>query len=280
MKNKLLLISSLFIFCTSLFGQSETEKDNTTFISSLLNIDTENFTVSQTLSSFSEITMTSSTNSTTYTLPRKKISIGFSLQKLNSNNTFYEVSLTRLIFSKSDEITFNTIFDGQNTNDEITTGGNFKLLDINTRLEFGKYFYTHNSNKINIGVAIAAEPSFIFSNIDPKISNAFPIKSFRARLHLTLIPVASYNITDNFALALKFAPNVFNLDWNWTRTENPILTFRQRIDNDFSSSFFNDNVAFNLIAKFKIHSKEETKRSKYKSKKKKKKRGKKKRRRR
>lgn len=275
MKKLTLFFFTILFLSTALIGQNTKSNKSTTHISIFVNYTPEDIIFSESRSSFFNETLTESTNITT----QEKFNIGLSIQNIYSNKSYREFSLTRLSFSNEDELRTNTTSDGTNTNIEILRGVNFTQWDINTRVEFGKYFFSNKNDKINIGLAIATEPIFLYSNSIPKISNSFPIRTIKARLHLTLIPIASYNITDNFALAAKVVPNIFNVDWNRVRVENPILTRKQRANNDFSSSFFNDNVAFNLIAKFRIHSKEEKRGSKYKGKKKSKKRSKKKRRR-
>ena len=267
MKKLLFLFTALLLLTSTVFGQRKHKKkkakenESNLFVSGLLNIDSEEFIIDQSIEEFVEFngvdTLINVINRS-FTIPRNRISIGFSLQNLNTNNTYQEISLTRLTFTKRENLITNT---SQSTT-IITSGLSNKIWDIQARYAFGKYFLSDNKNKINIGAAIAAEPSFIYSEIDTKVSSLFPLNRYRTRLNLTIIPSALFNITDNFAIGIKVIPNIFHIEWNRERLDNPILTERQRISNDFETTFFNNNVATNIIARFRIQSGEGKKRGK------------------
>ena len=258
MKKSLLLFIALLLLTSTAYGQKRNKKkkakenESSIFVSSLLNIDSEEFNITQIREEFVEVngmdTLINTAN-ISYTIPRNNFSLGLSF-KILKNSTYQEISLTKFSYTKRDNLSTNTALGST----VLVNGFSNNVWDIQARYEFGNYFLANKNTRINIGVAIATEPSFIYSSIDPVVSNQFPLKTSRTRLHLTLIPVASFKITNNFSLGIKVIPNIFNIDWNRSRIEDPTLTPRQRVSNDFETTFFNNNLATNIIARFRIQS--------------------------
>ena len=269
MKKSLFLFTALLLLTTTAFGQKRHKKkkakenESSIYVSGLLNIDTEEFIVEQQfyLRTFT-VSMSTDSAEINYTIPRNISNFGFTLQKIDPNKTYQEISLTRLTFSREDYLntTTRTDVNGTRIGIEVAGGLTNSIWDIQTRYEFGKNIL--DDKIINFGIGIASEPSFLYSNIDFKLSGHFPLKTIRTRLHLTAVPVVSFNITENFALGIKVIPNIFNIEWNWSRSENPSLTERQRVTSDFNTTFFNNNIATNIIARFRIQSGEGKKKGK------------------
>jgi len=237
MKKSIFLFLAIIIFSTSSFSQrkskSKKSEESKTYVSALLNVDSEEIILQQDFFRSSN----QSTSIITELLPRTKLSLGFTLQRVNANNTFQEISLTKLNFSESDYETRTILFNGDIL---VTNGSTNATWDIIARYEYGKYLLSSN-NKINIGFSIAASPSFLFSSLVPKVSTQFPVRTYMTNLNLTLVPTISFDITDNFALALKVIPNIFNIEWNRQRIEDPKL-----------SSFFDSGITTNIIARYRI----------------------------
>jgi len=254
MKKSIFLFLAIIIFSTSSFSQrkskSKKSEESKTYVSALINIDPEEFEIEQTV--FSSFAGDSARTVHTSIFPRNITSIGFSIQIVKRNKTYQELSLTKLAYT---EVENQLEFIDDNVNaprdSTIFRGETNAIWDIKARYEFGKYFLPDN-NKLNIGLSIAAAPGFLASSFDPKISTLFPLKTFRTNLNLTVAPTVIFDITDNLALALKVIPNVFNIEWNRQRIENPALTERQKVTNDFESSFFDSGIITNIIARYRI----------------------------
>ena len=253
MKKIVFLILPLVLICTSIFAQKKQAKENSIYISSILNFDSEEFVVNWSRSFTFQGSPVIQGIEYILIVPRSKSNIGFSFQKISSSNIYREISLTRLSYSKRNNLFIRTSINSTNTSTQ-RNERNSTLWDIGTRFEFGKYFITDKNNKINIGAAFAAEPSFILSNATLFSTDPIFIKTERIRAQISFVPVVAYNITPNFALAIKFVPNIFNLEWNRT-AEYDQDSIEKNITNEIETSFFKNNLVTNIIARYRIQSK-------------------------
>ncbi len=159
--------------------------------------------------------------------PSQRLTIGASLQILRDDTHFHELSITKVVHSKSDIRTTHVLLDEE---DKVLTTFSFgytdKLTSFGLRYEYGKYF-GRKSGGIRFGLGGAIEPSAYFYRRDPLRSSEYPVKATIYNLHVALIPTLAARFSDKISLDFKIIPSTLIADHVDVRQYNPVLLDRQ-----------------------------------------------------
>ncbi len=184
--------------------------------------------------------------------PSQFVNIGASVQVVNGNNLFHEISLTRFSISKSAFIENFWFRDTIGDQQRISFGYEQKSAAFGFRYEFGKYF-GHRKSKVHFGLSGSFEPSLFFYKWDPKTSQDFPIKGAIFNFEMAVIPSLSAKLSKKLTLDLKVIPNILIADFESIRELNPEFTETQQLENDFREYELPEfNVAFSVLLRYQI----------------------------
>lgn len=168
------------------------------------------------------------TSTFTSHMPSQVVGIGGSVQFRNLRNVFHEISLTRLSFSRSEQLQVYQGTDSDSTEIYLPSGYTEKMFAFAFRYEVGKYFGRNKDAILRFGLSGGFEPSFFrYSNI-PKSSVDFPLNTKLITIDLALIPMLSAKLSKHLSLDFKFIPNFLTADFGTMKRQDPSLTVRQQ----------------------------------------------------
>ena len=159
-------------------------------------------------------------------IPTQLLGVGASLQVINENNTFHELSLTKLSLIKSDyRIDYSTI---DSTGQKILLyqyGETQRLAAFAFRYEFGRYFGRKKS-AVKFGLSGSIEPSLYLYKRVPYFFD-YSSKGNLFTLDVALIPMVAIQFSKKLSLDLKIIPNLLIADYGSIQVSNPYLIPKQ-----------------------------------------------------
>ena len=177
------------------------------------------------------------------------VNFGFSYQKLNKNNKYTELALTKFVWSRDET---ETIVDGLLPFPQSVRGSLENDFKIAFRYEYGSYFAIHDESRLRMGLGGGLAPYLIYSKFTPKASADFPRRVIRYGLKLEIVPSLSYRISKNGFIDLKWSPSIFDFNRHYGKVENPIFTKAQRKNVHTIPVFFGNLLSFQLHYRHQI----------------------------
>lgn len=185
------------------------------------------------------------------TSPWPIIGLGASVQIEHGKKHFQEISLTKLLFSKSSRQTTWVLPDSLEGLTIIPAGFDQRTFAFGFRYEFGKYFKKRKKAKTYFGLTGGLETSMYFYKRTPKTSREYPIKENLVTVEASVIPMLRSEISKKVSIEFKLIPNFLVGEFGSFETQNPTLTERQQTQTR-EYSLPHINLAFSAMVKYKI----------------------------
>lgn len=163
-----------------------------------------------------------------YELHSPQLGAGMSMQWVNEDEVFHELSLTRLSFGKSSYRRDFIYTDSLSNRIPVTTGFEQSSFILAFRYEYGKYFGDPRRSGLRFGLSGGLEPTLYSYNFTPLSSAQFPLQARIMTLELSISPMVEARLSKRAFLDLKLTPNILLADFGSVRVENPILTQDQQ----------------------------------------------------
>jgi len=162
-------------------------------------------------------------------LPTPLIGIGGSVQIVTENGLFQEISLTRLSYVKSSNITKISIFINSDSILSYRSGFEQKAAAVGIRYEVGKYFGGRRRRVPNFrfGISGGLEPSYYTYQRIPEDFRDFPIKARLFTVEVSIIPMLSWQVSKKLFLEARAVPNLLLADFGSVKEERPDVPGRE-----------------------------------------------------
>jgi len=167
------------------------------------------------------------TSTFTSKMPSQMLGLGGSIQFRNLKNVFHEVSLTRLSFSRSDQILHYTGTDSDSTKISLSSGYQENIFVFAFRYELGKYFGRNKNAPVRFGISGAIEPSYFHYKNTPYSPVDYPLDTKLLTFDVALIPMLSARFSKYLSLDFKFIPNFLLADFGTMRQNDPTIPIRE-----------------------------------------------------
>lgn len=198
---------------------------------------------------FSEDFNNGITQIVTYNL-KSQFSFGFSLEKLKGDK-YQHFEIPNILFKKDEDLELNEIAGQMIT--EPTRGSRKNALHFSFRYSAGKYLIGKEDLKVGLALGIQWYTDWIKTT--PKTSASFPVSIYNTGIAFQVIPKAIYQFKKDLFLEFILAPNLLDLNYKRKKTDNPLLTEKQRINANFSLRDFGKNLNFSVGIKYFIDKK-------------------------
>lgn len=168
----------------------------------------------------------------TIELPSPTVSVGGSVQIMNGNGLFHEISLTRLSFF--DFTQFSQIERLDSFNNVLYTfpeSIEHRMFTAGARYELGKYFGERRRQVPNLRFGLSAGLETTYFHYRRRYYNIFdpPVIANLLAVELSVIPVFSLQATKELLIDLKFVPNMLIADFGQVKIERGTVPDRQNI---------------------------------------------------
>jgi len=193
-------------------------------------------------------------------IPIPSLGFGMSVQILNEDNLFHEISLTKLTFSKS---SYDIFYNFEDTTSQLVrepvTGYEEKSFAFGLRYELGRYFNRSKKAKVRFGLSGAIAPSFYTYKRQPITSRSYPIKARLFAFDIALIPMLSAKLSKTAAIDFKLISSMLLGESGTVTQQNPALSINQQAGSrDFDFPEF--NIAFSLGLRYNLNDPKKRKR--------------------
>lgn len=186
--------------------------------------------------------------------PSQLLGIGASIQIIEKNSLFHEISLTKLSFAKSSYLVDLSFRDSLNKLYQIRRGFKQNSSAVGIRYEIGTYFGKNRSAKFRFGLSGGIETSFYSYKRTPlalSASSGFPMRAKFFTLDFAIIPMASVKLSKRLALDFKIISNLLVGDFGSVKEENPSQTKRGQEGNRVND-LPEVSTAFSLLLRYNI----------------------------
>ncbi len=264
---RILLLGLILLFTTSLiYGQGrkrKKKKGQKIYISTFINTD-----LNQSLSYGESSIKSDPVDNFGTTVPglqrnirseSETIGIGFSIQKVQKNNKYTEFSISKFRLQQDESVQWRFLEVGNII--EPTSGKRNTNFETAFRYEYGTYFYLSDESKLRFGIAGGLAPYFGYNKTLPATSASFPVRYLRYGLKLEFVPSISYRCSKKGFLDFKWSPSIFDFNRHNVKTDNPILTERQRKKAYSIPSFLQTSLSFQLHYRHQILGKRDSKKA-------------------
>lgn len=186
-----------------------------------------------------------------YHIPTHSFGVGASVQVINSNRWFHELSLTKLAVSKSSQTIHYSWKDTLDRTVGFVSGYDLKSSAFGFRYELGKYFGKRKKAKVRFGLSASVEPSFYFFKRIPYAISEFPLKANVFTIEMAVIPSLSVKVAKKVTVEFKVVPNVLMAEAAKIDKTDPTVPLgsvpgRRELENP------EINVGFGLMVRYAI----------------------------
>jgi hypothetical protein len=169
--------------------------------------------------------------STEFRASSPQLSLGSSIQIVNEDRLYHEISLTRLALQTDEQFVTYAYYGSSIKGPRIETerGVERRSFATGLRYELGRYLkHKRKRSPFRFALGLAVETSYFYDRIIPLGSVGFPWRASLLTTELAIVPTLGLRLSDKVFLETKLIPNLLLAKWDGVRLENPILTSRQR----------------------------------------------------
>lgn len=111
------------------------------------------------------------------------------------------------------------------------------------------------SSRFGLSLGLGLNPYFLELESIPKVSNAYSARKNYFGIALNLTTRMQYQLTRRLIIDLNFPLKIYDLRWEQTKIENPLIPRHHQITKDFEAKFFEDVYTMRLGIMYVIFSK-------------------------